>query len=72
MAATETLKRNRTIQFNISLDEKALFRALGKKPLEEDNYVEEKEEEGASVRLLKKMREEEPPVVKLSQTPMAG
>lgn len=69
MPATETLKKSRTIQFNIVLDEKALVNALKNKPLEDDD---EEEKEGPAVRLLKQSRKEEIPIVKLSQIPMAG
>lgn len=69
MPATETLKKSRSIQFNIVLDEKALMNALGNKPLEVDD---EEEKEGSAVKLLKQSRTEETPIVKMSQVPMAG
>lgn len=74
MAATETLKKSRTIQFNFSMDEQALMRALGK-PSKKDQPEEDddgQEKEGSAVRLLKRSRSEEVPIVKLSQIPMAG
>lgn len=57
MAATETLKRSRTVQFNISLDGEALMKALGKKEKKEDEDDVEEKEESPTKRVLKKMRE---------------
>ena len=72
MAATDQLKKSRAIHFNIVLDAKALMEALGEKKKDGEDDDEE-EKEGAAVRVLKQRREEEKtPIVKLSQTPMAG
>lgn len=72
--ATETLRKNRTVQFNFTLDAKALMTALGRNETEEDDdgMPEEEGEEGSAVGVLRKKRAEETPIVKLSQTPMAG
>ena len=57
MAATETLNRSRSVQFNIHLDREALMNALekpSKNKKREDSDVEEKEE--TTKRVLKRMR----------------
>lgn len=65
--ATETLKKSRNINIRISLDADALVKAMQDDPEEVDSVGE-----GPAVKMLRTMRDEQSPVVKLSQVPMAG
>lgn len=63
--ATETLKKSRNINISISLDAEALMQAMG-------NNVDEEDDTPTTAAGILRKSMDEPKIVKMSQTPMAG